>query len=170
LIGHLGVVSNAAVAVNRDAHREPPSVPSVLSRGFGGHLGMHREDRSCISPVTLRECKLRRRKTRRGKTERWRSASRPAMRAYDGSPVGVSPVTLRNADVNELVSLNPTSSPISVTDSLRAANRLLARSMRRLVRKRYGVVSNDCLNTREKWYGLSCTSSAKDDTHTSSAR
>ena len=32
-----------------------------------------------------RACKLRRRNTRWGKTERWRSASRPAMRAYDGS-------------------------------------------------------------------------------------
>src|SRR5262249_55597669 len=48
--------------------------------------------------------------------------------------VGGAPVTLRNADVNELVSLKPTSSPISVTDSLRAVNRLLARSIRRLVR------------------------------------
>lgn len=82
-MGHLGEVSNAAVAVN--AHREQPSVPSVLSRAMVAVWGMHREDRSRISPVTLRACKLRRRNTRWGKTERWRSASRPAMRAYDGS-------------------------------------------------------------------------------------
>ena len=41
--------------------------------------------------------------------------------------VGVSPVHLRKAAVNELVSLNPTSSAISVTDSLRPANRSSAR-------------------------------------------
>src|SRR5258707_13371187 len=39
---------------------------------------------------------------------------------------------------NELVSLKPTPCPISVTDSLRSASKALARSMRRLVRYRYG--------------------------------
>jgi len=66
MMGHLGEVSNAAVAVN--ARREQPSVPSVLSRAMVAVWGMHREDRSRISPVTLRACK-----------------PRPAMRAYDGS-------------------------------------------------------------------------------------
>jgi len=84
-MGRLGAVSNAAVAVNCDVHREPPSVPLVLSRALVAVWGMHREERSCISPVTLRACKLQRRNTRWGKTERWRSASRTAMRAYDGS-------------------------------------------------------------------------------------
>src|SRR5262245_16662869 len=85
LMGRLGAVSNAAVAVDCDVHREPPSVPLVLSRALVAGWGMHREERSCSSPVTLRACKLQRRNTRWGKTERWRSASRPAMRAYDGS-------------------------------------------------------------------------------------
>src|SRR5262245_7558056 len=89
------------------------------------------------------------------------------MRRYS---VGVSPVTLRKADVNELVSLKPTSSPISVTDSLRFASKLLARSMRLLVRYRCGGTPNDCLKAREKWYGLSCASSANDDSEMSSAR
>src|SRR5215831_11498136 len=76
-MGRLGAVSNAAVAVNCDVHREPPSVPLVLSRALVAVWGMHREERSCISPVTLRACKLQRSNTRWGKTERWRSASRP---------------------------------------------------------------------------------------------
>jgi len=57
-MGHLGVVSHAAVAVN--AHRESPPVPSVLSRALVTVWGMYRGDRSRISPVTLRACKLRR--------------------------------------------------------------------------------------------------------------
>src|SRR5262249_23580350 len=77
---------------------------------------------------------------------------------------------LRKVDVNELVSLKPTSSPISVTDSLRFASKLLARSMRLPVRYRCGGTPNDCLKAREKWYGLSCTNSAKDDSEMSSAR
>src|SRR5437588_315488 len=72
--------------------------------------------------------------------------------------LGVSPVYLRKAAVNELVSLNPTSIPISVTDRLRSASKLLARSMRLLVRYWCGGMPNDCLNAREKWYGLSCAS------------
>jgi hypothetical protein len=55
MMGHLGEVSNAAVAVN--ARREQPSVPSVLSRAMVALWGMHREDRSRISPVTLRAYK-----------------------------------------------------------------------------------------------------------------
>src|SRR5262249_49463258 len=65
--------------------------------------------------------------------------------------VGVSSVYLRKAAVNELVSLNPTSNPISVTDSLRSASKVLARSIRRLVRYWCGGMPNDCLNAREKW-------------------
>ena len=65
-MGRLGAVSNAAVAVNCDVHREPPSVPLVLSRALVAVWGMHREERSCISPVTLRACKLQRRNTRWG--------------------------------------------------------------------------------------------------------
>lgn len=46
--------------------------------------------------------------------------------------VGDSPVALRKAEQNELVSQNPNSSPISVTDSDRLASSALARSIRRV--------------------------------------
>jgi hypothetical protein len=48
--------------------------------------------------------------------------------------VGLSPACLRNAFVNELTSLKPRSNPICVTDTAGLARRLLAFSMRRLVR------------------------------------
>ena len=46
--------------------------------------------------------------------------------------VGDWPVALRNAEQNELVSQKPSSSPMSVTDSARLANKALARSIRRV--------------------------------------
>src|SRR5262249_12479776 len=42
--------------------------------------------------------------------------------------------------------------------------------MRLLVIYRCGGTLNDCLKAREKWYGLSCASSANDDSEMSSAR
>src|SRR5262249_37393155 len=84
--------------------------------------------------------------------------------------VGVLPVVFWDSGVNEVVLLKPTSSPISVTDSLRCASKLLARSMRLLVRYRCGGMPSDSLNAREKWNGLSCASSANDDSEMSSAR
>jgi hypothetical protein len=47
--------------------------------------------------------------------------------------VGVRPADLRNAAVNELVSLKPISRAISVTDWFGLVRRIFARSMRRLV-------------------------------------
>src|SRR5262249_7027623 len=89
------------------------------------------------------------------------------LRRYSG---GVSPVSVRKGGGKELVSLKPTPSPISVTDSLRSASKALARSIRRLVRYRCGGMPNESLNAREKWNGLSCTSRARDDSEISSAR
>src|SRR5262245_15646748 len=95
------------------------------------------------------------------------SARYARLRRYS---VGVSPVPLRKAEVNELVSLKPTSRPISVTESLGSASKALARSIRRPVRYRYGGMPNDSLNAREKWNGLSWTTRAKDDSEISLAR
>src|ERR1700737_1168440 len=75
--------------------------------------------------------------------------------------VGVWPVALRNAAVNELVSRKPTANPISVTDDADSTNNVLARSMRRLPWYRCGGVPNDCRKTRQKWYGLRQTSRAR---------
>jgi hypothetical protein len=47
--------------------------------------------------------------------------------------VGVRPANLRNAAVNELVSLKPISRAISVTDWFGLARRIFARSTRRVV-------------------------------------
>jgi hypothetical protein len=71
--------------------------------------------------------------------------------------VGVWPVALRNAVVNELVSRKPTAIPISVTDDADSTNNVLARSMRWLLWYRCGGVPNDCLKARQKWYGLRLT-------------
>jgi hypothetical protein len=50
-----------------------------------------------------------------------------------GSPLGVVPVALRKAALNELVSLNPSDNPISVIDLSRFTSSSLATSMRRFV-------------------------------------
>ena len=59
----------------------------------------------------------------------------PAMKLSDAPVVAarVNTVVFRKAAVNELVSLKPSASPMSVTDSTRSSSRPLARSMRRLM-------------------------------------
>ena len=64
--------------------------------------------------------------------------------------MGVVPVSLRNAAVNELVLLKPNIMPISVTETARFASSSLAYSMRRLVWYRCGGIPNDCLKARQK--------------------
>src|SRR5205085_1272599 len=73
-------------------------------------------------------------------------------------PVGVRPDALRNAAVKEPVSLNHSDKQISVTDSVRSANRIFARTRRLLAWYRCGGMPKDCLKALQKWCGLSRTS------------
>src|SRR5262245_43952530 len=68
---------------------------------------------------------------------RWPSAAAASVRGslpharLRRKAVGVSPVALRKAAVNELVSLKPIANPTSVTEDMGLANSVLASSIRR---------------------------------------